>query len=266
MAKVLGEPGRYVSQQSVKKFRRLIWTAIAGIGLLSFSYGVFIVYTLFVRKSLMTGMIWTTAFVLFALLIGRFVNRKIEEYDKERLNFLKGATGEQAVARKIDDLPDGYCVIHDLATPFGNLDHVVIGPTGVFILETKNWKGTITADGKGDIVQNNALAKKATVKPLIARMMNVRDKVKTLCDAGQDLPYFNALLVFPSARVEAKWGQTGRALCITDEQIWRCVVETNPERKLNAQEIERLSQAFRALATMDKEFPNGTSGIKDQMR
>jgi hypothetical protein len=51
-------------------------------------------------------------------------------------------------------------------------------------------------------------------------------------------------------------GQTGNALSITDEQIWRRVVDTSPERKLNAQEIERLSQAFRALATMDKKFPN----------
>jgi hypothetical protein len=258
MAKVLGEPGRYVSQQSVKRFRRQVLSAIAGIALLTFLFGAFCVYDLVVKKSLLASVFATTVLVLLVFLIGRVVTRKMDEHEKERLNFLKGATGEQAVARKIDDLPDAFCVIHDLATPFGNLDHVVIGPTGVFILETKNWKGTITADGQGDILCNNTRLKQATSKPLIVRMMNVRDKVKTLCDAWQDLPYFSALLVFPSARVEAKWGQTGKARCITDEQIWRCVVETKPERKLNVQEIERLSQAFRALATMDKEFPNGT--------
>ena len=261
MAKVLGEPGRYVSQQSVKRFRRLVLSAIAGIALLTFLFGAFCVYDLVVKKSLLSSVFATAVLLLLNIFIGRVVTRKIDEHERERVNFLKGATGEQAVARKLDDLPDEFCVIHDLATPFGNLDHVVIGPTGVFILETKNWKGTITADGKGGILFNNAPPKKAPIKPLIARMMNVRDKVKTLCDAGEDLPYFNGLLVFPSARVEAKWGQTGKALCITDEQIQRRVADTSPERKLNAQEIEHLSQAFKALATMDKEFPNGTRPV-----
>jgi hypothetical protein len=261
MAKVLGEPGRYVSQQSVKKFRQVILSAIGGIGLLMFLLGAFWVYALFIKKALSATIFATAASLLLILLISRVVIRKIDEHERERVNFLKGATGEQAVARIIDDLPDDFCVIHDLATPFGNLDHVVIGPTGVFILETKNWKGIITADGNGDILCNDTRLKQATSKPLIVRMMNVRDKVKTLCDAGQELPYFNALLVFPSARVEAKWGQTGKARCITDEQIRRCVVETAPERKLTAQEIERLSQAFRALATMDKEFPTGARPV-----
>ena len=257
MAKVLGEPGRYVSQQSVKRFRRQVLSAIAGIALLTFLFGAFCVYDLVVKKSLLASVFATAALLLLVFFIGCVVTRKIDEHERERVNFLKGATGEQAVARKLDDLPDEFCVIHDLATPFGNLDHVVIGPTGVFILETKNWKGTITADGKGGILYNKASPGKSPIKPLIARMMNVRDKLKTLCDAGEDLPYFNALLVFPSARVEARWGQTGKALCITDEQIRRRVVDASPERKLNTQEIERLSQAFRALATMDKEFPSG---------
>jgi hypothetical protein len=254
MAKVLGDPGRYVSQQSAKKFQRLILVAFAGVGLGAFLFGVFTVYDLFIKKSLAATIFSTSAFLLLISLIGRIVTRQMGEHEKERLNFLKGATGEQAAARKIDDLPDDYCVIHDLATPFGNLDHVIVGPTGVFILETKNWKGTIAADGKGDILCNNTPPGKATIKPLIARMMSVRDKVKTLCDAKQDLPYFDALLVFPSAHVEAKWGQTGKARCITDEQIWHCVVENKSERKLSGREIELLAQAFKALATMDKEF------------
>ena len=233
-------------------------SAFAGIGLISFFFGVFTFYEFATpQKGLLGSILLPILFFLAIILIGRIVTRKMDAHEKDRVNFLKGATGEQAVARKIDDLPDEYRVIHDLATPFGNLDHVVIGPTGVFILETKNWKGTITADGKGGILCNSKTMQKSVVKLLIVRMMNVRDKVKTLCDSKQDLPYFNALLVFPAARVEAKWGQTGKARCITDEQIWRCVVDTEPERKLNTQEVERLSQAFRALATMDKEFPNG---------
>lgn len=258
MAKILGEPGRYVSQQSVKKFQRLILSFSAGVSLISFLLGVFTFYDFFIKKALAAAILSAIAFLLLIFLVSRIVTRKMEVYERERLNYLKGATGEQAVAKKIDDLPDEYYVIHDLATPFGNLDHVVVGPTGVFILETKNWKGIITADGRGGILHNNTPPKKATIKPMLGRMMKVRDKVKTLCDAGQDLPYFNALLVFSSARVEAKWGQTGKVRCITDEQIWHCIVEVTYESKLSEQQIEQLSRALRGVAGMDKEFPNGS--------
>jgi hypothetical protein len=255
MAKVLGNPGRYVSQQSVKKYRRFILSALGGIALLSFLYGGFFVYELFLgRKTLIVSMLSTAAFLLLIFLIGRIVTRRMNTYEKERINFLKGATGEQTVAKKIDDLPDEFCVIHDMATPFGNLDHVVIGSTGVFVLETKNWKGVITADGRGGILLNGHSQGKDTIKPMTSRMMKVRDKINMLCDADGELPFFNALLVFPSARVEAKWGQTRKVRCITDEYLWDCIVEAKVERRLQVAEVERLASAFKALASMDKEF------------
>jgi hypothetical protein len=29
----------------------------------------------------------------------------------------------------------------------GDIDHVVLGPNGIFVLETKNWKGTVSCNG-----------------------------------------------------------------------------------------------------------------------
>lgn len=51
-----------------------------------------------------------------------------------------GADGEEEVARRLRKLPDGWHVIH--AVPVGDrhsdIDHVAIGPAGVFALKTKN--------------------------------------------------------------------------------------------------------------------------------
>ena len=73
--------------------------------------------------------------------------------------FLKGARGEELVARRLALLPETFAVFHGLAARGagmlmqggGDLDHVVVGPTGVFVIETKNWDGTIT-------IQNGELA------------------------------------------------------------------------------------------------------------
>jgi hypothetical protein len=55
----------------------------------------------------------------------------------------RGAAGEEEVARQLDKLGPGWRVIHSV--PVGpndtDIDHVVIGPPGVFTLNTKNHLG-----------------------------------------------------------------------------------------------------------------------------
>jgi hypothetical protein len=54
-----------------------------------------------------------------------------------------GADGEEEVARRLGKLGDGWHVLN--AVPVGtrgaDIDHVVIGPSGVFTLNTKNHRG-----------------------------------------------------------------------------------------------------------------------------
>ena len=45
--------------------------------------------------------------------------------------------------------PNSTLVLHDVAwpgRPHANLDHVLVGPGGVLIVDTKNWSGTVTID------------------------------------------------------------------------------------------------------------------------
>jgi Nuclease-related domain len=54
----------------------------------------------------------------------------------------RGILGEEAVANALAMLPSSYWVLHGVSTGHGDVDHVVIGPTGVFALETKAWRGS----------------------------------------------------------------------------------------------------------------------------
>ncbi|HSL57255.1 MAG TPA: nuclease-related domain-containing protein, partial [Acidimicrobiales bacterium] len=53
--------------------------------------------------------------------------------------------GEEITANVLNDLPDTYVVLHDVAMPGSraNLDHVVVGPTGVFTVETKHYGANV---------------------------------------------------------------------------------------------------------------------------
>ena len=54
-------------------------------------------------------------------------------------NWQSGAYGEQRTGRELDKLPPAWSVLHDLTRSNGtNIDHVLVGPPGVFLLDTKN--------------------------------------------------------------------------------------------------------------------------------
>jgi len=62
-----------------------------------------------------------------------------------RLNSMRlqrGIVGEERVASLLNGLQsEGFTAIHDLEIGRGNADHVLVGPTGVFVIETKDWGG-----------------------------------------------------------------------------------------------------------------------------
>ena len=78
---------------------------------------------------------------------------------KENRHLFYGAEGEEKVASELSKLPDTYTVINDyylnFAPPIYNrenddriysvqIDHIVLGPTGIYLIETKNWSKSST--------------------------------------------------------------------------------------------------------------------------
>lgn len=58
-----------------------------------------------------------------------------------------GAAGERATARALDGVErEGYTVLHDvhLEGRRWNLDHVLLGPAGVVLVESKQWRRPVT--------------------------------------------------------------------------------------------------------------------------
>jgi hypothetical protein len=64
----------------------------------------------------------------------------------------RGAAGERRTARLLGPLErHGWAVLHDLALPRtrANLDHLVIGPGGVFVIDSKQYRGRLQLDSSG---------------------------------------------------------------------------------------------------------------------
>jgi hypothetical protein len=64
----------------------------------------------------------------------------------------RGSAGERRTARLLGPLErHGWAVLHDLAVPgsAANIDHLVIGPGGVFVIDSKQYRGRVALDGSG---------------------------------------------------------------------------------------------------------------------
>jgi hypothetical protein len=101
--------------------------------------------------------------------ISRYVLPLVERRDR-------GASGEEHVGRLLDGLTgSGWQVIHDATLGRGNVDHILIGPPGVFTVETKSHAGPIRVGRLHGAMLNQAHAQRKaiervtgmTVQPLI---------------------------------------------------------------------------------------------------
>jgi len=73
---------------------------------------------------------------------------------------IKGKRGESRVFHILKKLPDEYCLLNDIMLKTKNgrtmqIDHIVVSPYGIFVIETKNYQGIIIGNGNSDEWRQN---------------------------------------------------------------------------------------------------------------
>lgn len=111
----------------------------------------------------------------------------------------KGSQGEVRTAGVMAKLGTDFRFIHDRRIPGGreNIDHIVVGPTGVFVVETKNIGGKLRVRGgrlfsgrhcRDNYIaqaQRQALAVEGVLSPVASLRIEV---VPLICVHGAELP------------------------------------------------------------------------------
>lgn len=110
--------------------------------------------------------------IIFAILLGVLVG--IIETST------KGVIGEKKVAAVLAKLPkEQYKVLHDIMLRTENgttqIDHVVVSIYGIFVIETKNYKGWITGNEYGNYWTKNMYGKKYSFRnPLMQNYAHIK--------------------------------------------------------------------------------------------
>jgi hypothetical protein len=70
--------------------------------------------------------------------------------------WVRGATGEEKLAEALAGVP-GIKLLHDRSVPHtkGNIDHIVVAPAGVFVVDAKHYKGLIQIRDVGGLFKTD---------------------------------------------------------------------------------------------------------------
>ena len=124
----------------------------------------------------------------------------------------KGIRGDALVAERLQSLSDDYFLLNDVVLQGhpGNIDHVVIGPCGVVVIETKNFSGHVESHGNVWFVngrRSRSVSKHANHGAIAVREAlgqahpDLKDSVLCFVDSI-------AVFVNPSSRVKADRAST----------------------------------------------------------
>jgi hypothetical protein len=88
--------------------------------------------------------------------------------DRDFGRWLRGAEGEEAVGEILENLSaDGWHVIHDVSFGRGNIDHIAVGPGGIFAIETKSHGGRISLERLDAKMLSQAYAEKKALEAVV---------------------------------------------------------------------------------------------------
>jgi hypothetical protein len=72
---------------------------------------------------------------------------QLEAERRRKAAWAAGAEGERRVGAALEALGPAWRIVHDVhwpGRPKANLDHVAVGPTGIWVVDAKNWTGRVT--------------------------------------------------------------------------------------------------------------------------
>lgn len=236
MAKLHGIPGRYGRGQARKQFRRMFLILALSVLLVGFAAGFyysapksFLLLGVTVGAS---GIVWLVVTKLEPLM---------DEMADERLRQLKGAEAERLVGWLLMGLDDTWHLFNSLQLEEArDIDHVLVGPGGLWAVSTKSHRGTLAVSPTGQLLCNRTPEKWLGDVKFQARAVN--ERLRALL--GSDVPFCQPLLAVPFMYVDCRAPQGPVYIAHKEELI--DVIERN-RRPLKAAQIKRLVEALDML-------------------
>ncbi len=160
---------------------------------------------------LVTDTVWGVVLLCLSLVS---LGYSLQQGLRRTQRFFVGARGEERVSGILRELPDRYHVFNDFAARGVHVDHVVVGPAGVFAVETKYWRGRVTVED-GCVLVDGRLPSRSPLDQVRREAHRVR---QALAQSGWDGPV-TPVLVFASDTFQAHIAEVQGTVIINSCEI-----------------------------------------------
>ncbi len=236
MAKVYGGESEYIIDKKEKnRFRFLSAVGATVILLLIYFYYIRLFFVLLWWVSLILLLAWIGLFKLLFILI-----------DRSRTGFfsaLNGQDGEMVVRRILAQLPNEYIVFHGLKFRENcDVDFVVVGPTGVFAIDAKSYKGSIGYDGD-ELARDGSRLEKNILSQVMSEAVDVH---AFLLSELKEEYFVKPIIVFSSHSARIRFGNNDvKGVRVVGKKWLRKTILDNEVEKLSSDVVQKIEGVLR---------------------
>lgn len=180
-------------------------------------------------------------FTLVALAVTGFAAYRFIRARPRMKALRQGQEGEKAVGQYLERLrEDGFRVFHDVVGPGFNIDHVLIGPSGVYSIETKTWSKP--ARGQAEVEFDGTSVRLPNLPPDGAPAIQARAQARwlraLLADSTGRSLKVRPVILFPGWFIKATAGY--QDLWVLEPQALRPFLQRE-ESQLPAEDVNLVS-------------------------
>jgi hypothetical protein len=193
MAKFFGRDSKYLIHQD---HEYLLWA----VGIILAPLLVVFLLIKFSSPAVVVG-----AAVVLLVFVIKWLQPLIYYFQNQSHKFAKGLSGEKDISKELSQLPDGYSVYHGvvLNKDKGDIDFVLVGPKGLFILEVKSIGGQIGYNGSQLTINNRPMYGKNYLEQTFGEARAVAQFLRR--HLGVDV-YVKPVLLFSHPHATAPFG------------------------------------------------------------
>jgi hypothetical protein len=172
----------------------------------------------------------------------------------------KGAIGEQQVKYTLESLnPELYFILHDLYIPIDNgrktsqVDHVVLSPKGIFVIETKNYKGWITGAEQSQYWKKTFYQRKDRFNnPIWQNYGHIKALKEYLGEMVENVPFYSIIVFGDQAQLKFQ-KEFKNAFVIKRNMLIAVIKETGNHSVLNYLSFKKIQQKLQPISNLSKD-------------
>jgi len=241
MATLHGETAKYPKAQAERKYMLLVLTFSA----IAMTAGVLIGVS-FMQKNILLALLSAVAGLVSVPMIMRPLNGVIRRLGKERIWYWRGAQVEALVAWIIKvELDANWHLFNSVKLQENwDIDHVLVGPGGLFVISTKSQRGCFSVGADGTLLLNGKRSEMA--REALGQALELRSRLEALM--GADVPFVQAILAAPFAYTD--FAETSQTVWVLHQENLSDTLEREAKKKrISAEQVRRTLRSVETLAS-----------------